>query len=100
MCIRDRSPTDAPTLAITEPPSEDPGATATATEEAPPAPGLDGEALKQDRCTVCHSLARVEAAHKTAEQWLATVNRMIGYGAVLSAEELDVLVQYLAETYP
>jgi hypothetical protein len=65
----------------------------------PPAT-TDGEALLQDRCTVCHSLSRVENASKTAEGWESTVNRMVDYGAELSAEELEFLVQYLAETYP
>jgi hypothetical protein len=35
-----------------------------------------------------------------AEAWRSTVERMVGYGAVLNAEELEALVQYLAETYP
>ena len=66
----------------------------------PPAAGVDGQALLQDRCTECHSLGQIEGAHKTAEEWRASVTRMVDYGAVLSAEELDSLVQYLAETYP
>jgi cytochrome c5 len=94
--------THTPIPEATEPPVETdvPAATATAAMEAPPTAGIDGQALLQDRCTGCHSLTRVETASKTAEAWEATVNRMIGYGVVLSAEELEVLVQYLAETYP
>jgi cytochrome c5 len=77
-----------------------PAATATPAEEPAPGAGPDGQALLQDRCTVCHSLSRVEQAGKTAAEWENSVNRMVGYGAVLSAEELDVLIQFLAETYP
>ena len=97
-------PTATPTAVpeTTEPPDEtdEPAATATATVEASPTAAFDGQALLQDRCTACHSLTRIETASKTAEGWEATVNRMVGYGVVLSAEELDALVQYLAETYP
>ncbi len=96
------NPTYAPTPVPSEPPIEldQPAATATATEETVPPAGPDGQALLQDRCTGCHSLSRVERARKTAEEWESAVSRMIGYGAVLNTEELEVLVQYLAETYP
>jgi len=76
--------------------------TPAATVTEAPAPGADpeGQALLQANCTECHSLSRVERASKTAEEWMNTVNSMVDYGAVLSAEELDILVDYLAETYP
>lgn len=98
------SATDTPIPVVTEPPADvdEPAATETPTpteEPAPPA-AFDGEAMLQDRCTRCHSLSRVMGASKTAEAWRTTVERMVQYGAVLSAEELDALVQYLAETYP
>ena len=94
--------TSTPSPVTTEPPVEtdEPDATATATVEASPTAGTDGQALLQDRCTACHSLTRIETAGKTAEAWEATVDRMIGYGVVLTAEELEALVEYLAETYP
>ena len=59
----------------------------------------DGQTLMQQRCSVCHSLDRIQAAQKTADQWQATVNRMIGHGAQLTPQEEQVLVQYLAQTY-
>jgi hypothetical protein len=94
--------THTPVPETTESPDEtdEPAITTTATMEPSPTSGIDGQALLQDRCTGCHSLTRVETASKTAEGWEATVNRMVGYGVVLSVEELDALVQYLAETYP
>jgi len=67
---------------------------------APAAAGPDGAALLQERCTKCHSLDRVEAAKKTADEWKATVERMVGKGAQLSAAEQEALIQYLSETYP
>jgi hypothetical protein len=94
--------TDTPIPETTEPPADvdEPTATATATEVVPTEPVIDAEALLQDRCTACHNLDRVESASKTAEGWETTVNRMVDYGTVLTAEELEALVQYLAEMYP
>jgi cytochrome c5 len=60
----------------------------------------DGQTLMQTRCSVCHSLDRVTSAHKTAAQWKTTVDRMINNGAQLSPSEEQVLVNYLAQTYP
>jgi hypothetical protein len=60
----------------------------------------DGKALLQDRCTKCHTLSRVESAHKTAAEWTATVDRMISYGAELNSDERSILLDYLEATYP
>jgi cytochrome c5 len=70
----------------------------TAEEGAPSA--LDGKSLVEERCTQCHDLGRVEQAKKTAEEWKATVERMVGKGAQLNQAEQEVVIQYLAETYP
>jgi cytochrome c5 len=64
-----------------------------------PAAGLDGAALVQERCTVCHSTERIQAATKTKDEWTSTVNRMIGKGANLNADEKTAVINYLAETY-
>jgi len=53
----------------------------------------------QQRCSVCHSLTRIETAHKTAEQWKTTADRMISNGALLTPEEEQILVEYLAQNY-
>lgn len=39
---------------------------------------VSGEELLQERCTVCHSLDRPEAAIKIQAEWEATVQRMRG----------------------
>jgi len=80
--------------ATTAPPQEQEQPTA----EGQPA-ASEGRSLLMGRCTVCHGLARVEQVGRTGEEWAATVARMVGYGADLSAEEQETLVQYLAETY-
>ena len=61
---------------------------------------LDGKTLMQERCSVCHSVDRVTSAHKTADQWTATVERMISHGAQLKTTEQQALIAYLAQTYP
>ncbi len=70
-------------------------------EEAPPEEeaALEGVALLEERCTVCHTLGRVQNAQKTAEEWQATVDRMKGMGAQLNDQETTALVEYLAATY-
>ncbi|MDH7486848.1 MAG: hypothetical protein QHJ81_11295 [Anaerolineae bacterium] len=64
-----------------------------------PRPALDGEALLKERCTGCHGLSRVEQARKTETDWKKTVERMVGKGAALTAEEQAAVIKYLAETY-
>jgi len=67
------------------------GGAATATE--------NGRDLLEQRCSVCHPSARPKAAKKTPEQWEATVTRMIGKGARLTADEKKTLLDYLSNTY-
>jgi cytochrome c5 len=89
--------TEAPT-ATEVPPTEAPTATEVPATEAPAI--LDGQSLLQERCTVCHDLGRVERSEKTEEEWKATVERMVGKGAQLDEAEQELVIKYLAETYP
>jgi mono/diheme cytochrome c family protein len=59
----------------------------------------DGQTLMHDRCSVCHSTDRITSAHKTADQWTTTVQRMISHGAQLNAQEQQTLIDYLAANY-
>jgi mono/diheme cytochrome c family protein len=59
----------------------------------------NGQALMQDRCSVCHSLDRVTSAHHTADEWKVTVDRMINRGAQLTPQEEQTLIDYLAQNY-
>ncbi len=59
----------------------------------------NGQALLQDRCSVCHSLDRVTSAHHTADEWKVTVDRMINRGAQLNPQEEQTLIDYLAQNY-
>jgi cytochrome c5 len=60
---------------------------------------VDGQAIMQQSCSVCHSITRVTSAHHTAAQWQNTVNRMINHGAKLTSKEEQVLLDYLAQNY-
>jgi cytochrome c5 len=78
--------------------TEDPAPGGAGGQETPAA--LDGKALHEERCTKCHDLQRIEAAKKTADEWKATVERMVGKGAELNAEEQSAVIGYLAEAHP
>lgn len=79
---------------------EDTAVPPTEQEKATPPAALDGKALVEERCTKCHDLGRVESAKKTAEEWKATVERMVAKGTQLNQEEQELVIKYLAETYP
>jgi hypothetical protein len=70
---------------------------APASPEATGAPADDAATLVEERCSRCHNLAGIEGASKTREEWQRTVTRMIEKGAELSADEQEVVVDYLAE---
>jgi hypothetical protein len=57
---------------------------------------LDGAALVAERCTTCHTAARIDAASKDEAGWTATVDRMIGYGAQLNSAEREAVIAYLS----
>jgi len=59
----------------------------------------DGKSLLEGPCTQCHELGRATSKSKTRDEWLSTVDRMIGKGAAINAEEMEILVDYLAEEY-
>ncbi len=59
----------------------------------------EGTTLVQERCTVCHTLSRVESQRLTAAEWGALVDQMIGRGAQLTPDEKTIVVNYLAANY-
>lgn len=60
---------------------------------------VDGAALLEKRCSVCHPAAKPKGAKKSKEQWEATVTKMMGKGAKLTADEKKALVDHLSKTY-
>lgn len=80
-------------------PGVDPGGiTDPASQEETSSSGSDpGRALVETKCSMCHSLDRVWAAEKSAEEWNTTVQRMKANGLVVTAEEEQQIIGYLAE---
>jgi hypothetical protein len=96
----------APTLEPSDTPEPSVAPEPTPTEEASPtpepsldAPAAQGEVILEQACTACHSLGRVEAARKSREDWVETVDRMIEYGAVLTDADREALIVHLATAF-
>jgi len=73
-----------------------------APEEATPSEStgstLDGNALVDERCTTCHTRARIDNEMKAGtglDEWTSIVDRMIGYGAQLNTDERQAVLDYL-----
>jgi cytochrome c-type biogenesis protein CcmH/NrfF len=66
---------------------------------APSTTSSDGENLFQERCTVCHTLSRIESQRLSAADWKLVVDAMIAKGAKLTADEETLVVDYLAANY-
>jgi cytochrome c5 len=99
-CAPAATPTPPPAPTPTEvPPTEAPTPTEVpAATEAPAAP--EGKSLVESRCSTCHPVSLVETAKKTEAEWQATVERMVASGAQLNQTQQELVIKYLAETYP
>ena len=56
-----------------------------------------GQRIEQTSCLPCHSLRLIESQRLSKAAWQKEVDKMIGWGAVLSNRQ--VLIDYLAEHY-
>lgn len=52
--------------------------------------------LLSTRCTVCHAADLIDAQRLDSTGWRRELTKMIGWGAVLQEEEMDLLVEHLA----
>lgn len=95
-CGGEAQPTAKPTDKPTDVPTQTTGGGETPVVTTPL---LDGETLLNERCTTCHNLNRVTSESKNAADWKVTVDRMVRKGAELTADEVEVLVKFLAEKY-
>jgi branched-chain amino acid transport system substrate-binding protein len=60
---------------------------------------IDANKLIDERCTVCHSRERIDAKKASGADraaWETTVDRMIGKGAQINAEEREAILSFLA----
>ena len=56
----------------------------------------DGGALLKTRCQVCHDLRLIEQQRLDRTGWTREVDKMIGWGAVLTDAEKETLIAHLA----
>lgn len=57
------------------------------------------EALILARCSLCHTPDLIYQQRLPEKRWRATVDKMVRWGADLSADEAAVLIEYLAVRY-
>jgi len=59
-----------------------------------------GKSILSSRCTGCHELNRITNAAFDRQGWQLIVDRMVFTGAQLSEEQRELVVDYLASSYP
>ena len=72
-----------------------PTANETGGEEPTATAELDVDALIREKVAGHHDLDRIYNATFTREEWNATLDRMIAYGAQISEEEKQIIIDYL-----
>jgi hypothetical protein len=60
-----------------------------------PTPSIDVAALITEKLQNHHDNERIYNAQHTREEWNATLDRMISYGASISEEEKQIIIDYL-----
>ncbi len=55
-----------------------------------------GQALVQTKCSTCHSIVQVDNAKYSREMWQSTVDRMEMAGMQITAEQKELVIDYLA----
>lgn len=79
-----------------EEPAEAEAAETEAVEEEPfPYTDAEMEALITEKADGNHSLSFILNQNKTREAWEETLDRMIGYGARISPEEKELIIDWL-----
>jgi competence protein ComEA len=69
------------------------GSSKSAGDSLPDGPGKE---LVLKKCVSCHSIQTVTARHATGDEWAQIVSTMVGRGAVISDDDADAVVDYLA----
>ncbi len=64
-----------------------------------PAPAPAAPAAFKNACVACHDEDIVRQQRLTRAQWDAEINKMIGWGAKVSAEDRNTLLDYLFDNY-
>ena len=59
-----------------------------------------GKDIVENVCGQCHGLKQVTDSARTPDEWKDLVNEMIGNGAMLDDEQIPIVVDYLAKSFP
>ena len=63
-------------------------------------PDGNGKEIVQSVCTKCHTLERIVNSGYTQNGWQLMVNQMVSNGAKLKPEQMPIVVEYLAKSFP
>ena len=63
-------------------------------------PEGNGKELVRSICQSCHDLSPITTAGFDRKDWATVVETMINMGAVIKPEEVTVIVDYLAASFP
>jgi hypothetical protein len=63
-------------------------------------PTIDVDALIREKLQNHHDIERIYGAHHTRDEWNATLDRMISYGANISDAEKQIIIDYLMKHQP
>lgn len=58
-----------------------------------------GKAVADQACLLCHSASMVVQQRLTEAQWIASVEKMVRWGAAVPADRKDELVAYLTANF-
>jgi cytochrome c5 len=63
-------------------------------------PAGAGRTILQNSCTVCHDLSEVTkfSGYYNRQQWQDIVSTMVGYGATVNKDDVELLVDYLTQS--
>jgi hypothetical protein len=54
----------------------------------------------ESACATCHALTQVTGAGHSPEDWDAVVRKMVNAGAQVRADQIPIIVDYLAKNFP
>ena len=64
-----------------------------------PLPDGPGKQILLNTCTICHDLGRVRAHTVSRDEWEETLSAMLNEGAMLSDQDLAILLNYLSRNF-
>ena len=65
----------------------------------PPLPNGPGKDIVLRACVKCHNLKVITNKRASEDEWAKSVDNMVSRGAVLSDDEVDVVIDYLSQNF-